>query len=194
MTLSPGAWVGPYKIVSLLGKGGMGEVLLRARRATRPRRRDQILPPHYSAHPDRLRRFEQKARAAAALNHPNILAIHDTGTHEGGPYIVSELLQGRPPRDIGPCETIDCGRGAGSSQFNLRVSGRFELRGSRLTVIAEGFNLFNATNPSSFNIRRLIGSAQSSSANPGFLQPTSFAGDFQEPVQCAGQLALRLSF
>jgi len=101
---------------------------------------------------------------------------------------------GHAPRDIGPCRTINCGRGAGSSLFNLRVSRRFALRGSRFTVIAEGFNLFNASNPSTFNGRRLLGTPQSPSANPDFLQPTSFAGDFQQPVQRAGQVALRWSF
>jgi len=101
---------------------------------------------------------------------------------------------GALPREIGPCRTIYCGRGAGSSQFNLRVSRRFAIGASRLTVIGEGFNLFNASNPSAFNARRLIGTVQSSSANPDFMQPASFAGDFQQPVQRVGQLALRLSF
>ena len=60
----------------------------------------KVLPAAYSANPDRLRRFEQEARAAAALNHPNILAVHDIGTHDGAPYIVSELLQGQTLRDL----------------------------------------------------------------------------------------------
>jgi hypothetical protein len=97
---------------------------------------------------------------------------------------------GQPPREIGPCNTINCGRGAGSSQFNLRISRQFELRRSRLTVIAEGFNLFDARNPSAFNTRRLVGTVQ----NPDFMQPASFSGDFQQPVQRVGQIALRWSF
>jgi hypothetical protein len=101
---------------------------------------------------------------------------------------------GEAPKNIGPCVTINCGRGAGSSQFNLRVSRQCQLRGSRLTVIAEGFNLFNASNPAAFIGRRLLGTAQSSSPNPDFLQPTSFSGDFQQPVQRIGQVALRWSF
>ena len=59
----------------------------------------KVLPAVYSADPDRLRRFEQEARAAAALNHPNILAVHDIGTEAGAPYIISELLQGQTLRD-----------------------------------------------------------------------------------------------
>ena len=99
-----------------------------------------------------------------------------------------------PPRDIGQCRTINCGRGASSTQFDLRMSRRFTLRASHLTVIGEVFNLFNASNPSAFNARRLIGTAQSSSANPTFMQPSSFAGDFQQAVQRVGQIALRWSF
>jgi eukaryotic-like serine/threonine-protein kinase len=99
MALNSGAMLGPYRITALLGSGGMGEVYT----AHDPRLgRDvaiKVLPAAYSADADRLRRFEQEARAAAALNHPAILAVHDIGTHDGAPYIVSELLQGRTLRD-----------------------------------------------------------------------------------------------
>jgi hypothetical protein len=99
MTLESGTRLGPYEIVSLLGAGGMGEVY-RAR-DTRLRRdvAIKVLPASYSADPDRLRRFEQEARAAASLNHPNILAVHDIGSEAGVSYIVSELLQGQSLRD-----------------------------------------------------------------------------------------------
>ena len=99
-SLSPGAQIGPYRILNLLGKGGMGEVY-----GARDERlgRDvavKILPPAYAADSDRLRRFDQEARATAALNHPNILAVYDIGTHQGSPYIVSEVLHGRTLRDM----------------------------------------------------------------------------------------------
>jgi len=58
----------------------------------------KVLPSSFSADPDRLRRFEQEARAAGILNHPNITAVHDIGTHEGAPYVVSELLEGETLR------------------------------------------------------------------------------------------------
>lgn len=94
MALAPGARLGPYEVLSVLGSGGMGEVY----RARDPRlRRDvaiKVLPAAFSTDADRLHRFEQEARAAAALNHPNLLAVYDIGTDAGIPFIVSELLEG----------------------------------------------------------------------------------------------------
>ena len=58
----------------------------------------KVLPASFSSDPDRLRRFEQEARAAGILNHPNILAVYDVGTHDGAPYVVSELLEGETLR------------------------------------------------------------------------------------------------
>jgi hypothetical protein len=93
-----GRTLGHYRIVEQIGEGGMGKVF----RARDDRlQRDvavKIINPTAEGDPDRLRRFEQEARAAAALNHPNILAIYDIGTDGGSPYIVSELLQGRTLR------------------------------------------------------------------------------------------------
>jgi len=94
MALASGTKLGPYELVSLIGAGGMGEVY---------RARDQrlgrdvavkILPASFAADPDRLRRFEQEARAIAALNHPNILGVHDIGEYDGTRFMVCELLEG----------------------------------------------------------------------------------------------------
>jgi eukaryotic-like serine/threonine-protein kinase len=99
MSITLGARLGRYEIRSLLGAGGMGEVY----RARDPKlNRDvaiKVLPAAFSADPERLRRFEQEAQAAGALNHPNILAIYDVATHEGAPYVVSELLEGETLRE-----------------------------------------------------------------------------------------------
>jgi serine/threonine protein kinase/Tol biopolymer transport system component len=94
-----GTVLGRYEIRSQLGAGGMGEVY-RAR--DEKLNRDvavKVLPAALSHDGDRLRRFEQEAQAAGALNHPNILAVYDVGTHDGAPYIVSELLEGEELRD-----------------------------------------------------------------------------------------------
>ncbi len=100
LTLTPGTRLGPYEILADLGVGGMGEVY----RARDPRLgRDvaiKVLPPAFSADVDRLRRFEQEARATAALNHPHILAVYDIGTEAGTTFVVSELLEGKTLRDV----------------------------------------------------------------------------------------------
>src|SRR5580700_9177633 len=94
MSFIPGAKLDSYEIVSLLGVGGMGEVY-RARDSVLKREvAIKVLPAFISQDPERLRRFEQEAQAAAALNHPNILAVYQFGAFEGAPYLVSELLEG----------------------------------------------------------------------------------------------------
>src|SRR5205809_2831656 len=98
MMIAPGTKLGPYEILAPLGAGGMGEVY-RARDTKLGRDvAIKLLPASFSGDPDRLHRFEQEACAAGALNHPNILVIHHIDTHEGAPYIVSELLEGETLR------------------------------------------------------------------------------------------------
>src|ERR1022692_2818287 len=100
MPLTPGTKLEPYEIVSPLGAGGMGEVY-RARDARLGRDVAlKILPESFTQDADRLHRFEQEARAVAALNHPNILAVFDIGRHSGSPFLVSELLEGESLRSV----------------------------------------------------------------------------------------------
>ena len=98
-TLKPGQTLAHYRIERQIGQGGMGEVY----RAQDPRlRRDvaiKVLPEAFAQDPERLRRFEQEARAASALNHPNILTVHDVGIQEATHYLVTELLDGQSLRD-----------------------------------------------------------------------------------------------
>jgi eukaryotic-like serine/threonine-protein kinase len=110
MPLSAGTRLGAYEILSPLGAGGMGEVY----RAHDTRLdRDvaiKVLPADVAEDTDRLRRFEAEARAAAALNHPNILALYDIGCDAGVTYIVTELLDGRTLREVLDAETLAVSR------------------------------------------------------------------------------------
>jgi Tol biopolymer transport system component len=98
MPVATGTRVGPYEIVGWLGAGGMGEVY----RARDPRLGREVaiklIPETFAKDASRLHRFEQEARAAGQLNHPNILTVYDVGTHQGAPYVVSELLEGESLR------------------------------------------------------------------------------------------------
>ena len=100
MSLSAGTHLGPYEVVELIGAGGMGEVYkardLRLGRDVAVK----VMPASFAADPERLRRFEQEARAVASLSHPNILAVHDIGQHAQQPFMVSELLQGESLREV----------------------------------------------------------------------------------------------
>jgi TolB-like protein/tetratricopeptide (TPR) repeat protein len=114
--LAPGSRLGPYQVVALLGVGGMGQVY----RAHDPRLGREVaikvLPRHSPADRMQLRRFEQEARAAGALNHPNLLAVFDVGDQGGVPYVVTELLEGetlgdrlqRGPQPVR--EALECAR------------------------------------------------------------------------------------
>ena len=100
MALNVGTRLGPYEIVAPLGAGGMGEVY-----RTHDSRlgRDvalKVIPRESSGDSERIRRFEQEARAAGTLSHPNVCAVYDVGRHEGSPFVVMELLEGETLREI----------------------------------------------------------------------------------------------
>jgi serine/threonine protein kinase len=99
LALVPGDRLGSYEITAPIGAGGMGEVY---RAKDTKLDRDvaiKVLPRDVSADADRVRRFEQEARATAALSHPNILAVYDIGSTDGMTYVVSELLEGETLRE-----------------------------------------------------------------------------------------------
>jgi serine/threonine-protein kinase len=99
MPLTPGTTIGPYEITGWIGAGGMGEVY----RARDPRLGRavalKVIAENFATDPGRVQRFEQEARAAGRLNHPNIVAVYDTGVSDGRPFIVSELLEGESLRE-----------------------------------------------------------------------------------------------
>jgi serine/threonine protein kinase len=96
--IQPGTRLGRYEIRSLIGEGGMGQVYQATDTALDREVAIKVLPPDLARASDRLKRFEVEAKAAGALNHPNILAIYDVGTHNDAPYVVSELLEGETLR------------------------------------------------------------------------------------------------
>ncbi len=110
MALSAGTRLGPYEILAPLGAGGMGEVY----RAKDPRLgRDvaiKVLPAAFNANPERLRRFEQEARAAAALNHPNIVTIHSVEEADGVRFLTMELVEGQSLADLIPKDGLPLDR------------------------------------------------------------------------------------
>jgi serine/threonine protein kinase len=100
MALTPGSRIGAFEIVASLGSGGMGEVY---RGRDSRLNRDvaiKILPPEFSSSPDRLRRFEQEAQAASALNHPNIITIYEIGSVDSTSYIAMECIDGKTLREL----------------------------------------------------------------------------------------------
>jgi hypothetical protein len=115
MPLAAGAKLDCYVVIGPLGGGGMGEVYRARDSALKREVAIKVLPAFVSQDPDRLRRFEQEAEAAAALNHPNILTVYQLGTFEGAPYLVTEVLEGvtlRQQLEHGPLtvrKAIDCG-------------------------------------------------------------------------------------
>ncbi len=163
VTITPGTKLGDYEVKSLLGSGGMGEVY-RARDSRLGRDvAIKVLPSFLSADSDRLRRFEQEARAAAALNHPNILAVHQMGTYEGAPYLVSELLEGETLREqlnrgrLAVRKTIDYGiqiaRGLAAAHEkgivhrDLKPENLFVTKDGRMKIL--DFGLAKLTQPQS---------------------------------------------
>jgi len=100
MSLAAGSRLGSYEIVAPLGEGGMGEVY-RARHVRLDRDvAVKILPAKYAADAERLRRFQREARSTSALNHPNIVTIHDVDEHDGTPYIAMEVVEGQTLRRL----------------------------------------------------------------------------------------------
>src|SRR5215203_485128 len=98
LDLFPPKSLGPYTILELLGSGGMGEVYLAQDSRLGRRVALKLLPDHFVTNEDRLRRFRQEARAASALNHPNIITIHEIGEAETTHYIVTEFIEGETLR------------------------------------------------------------------------------------------------
>ncbi len=100
MTLAAGSKLGRYEIRSKIGEGGMGEVYLALDEKLGRKVALKILPAELASNQDRMRRFTQEAKAAAALNHPNIAHIYEIGEHDGISFIAMEYVDGYTLRHI----------------------------------------------------------------------------------------------
>ena len=198
VTLMPGAKLGDYEVKSQLGSGGMGEVY-RARDSRLGRDvAIKVLPSFLSTDSERLRRFEQEARAAAALNHPNILAVFQMGTYEGAPYLVSELLEGETLREpirrgrLSVRRAIDYGvqiaRGLAAAHEkgivhrDLKPENLFVTKDGRLKIL--DFGLAKLTQPQSSSAHSAVTFTEGTEA--GVVMGTV---GYMSPEQVRGQTA-----
>ncbi len=190
-----GRVLGHYEIVAFLGAGGMGEVY-RAR-DTRIERdvAVKVLPPAVAAHPERLRLFEQEARAAGALNHPNILGIYDVGIQDGAPYIVYELLEGETLRDrlrkgalsrrkaVEYARQIAIGLAAAHEKSiahrDLKPENLFLTRDGRVKILDFGLAKLIAREESASDETRLSPHLESEGmfGTPGYMAPEQLRGE-----------------
>ena len=200
MALTAGTRLGPYEILAPIGAGGMGEVY-RAR-DTRLQREVavKVLPAGYSTDTDRLHRFEQEARAAAALNHPNIVAIYDVGEHGGAPYVVSELLEGTtlrgrieqfgalPPRKAVEI-ALDVARGLAAAHArgivhrDLKPGNLFVTREGRTKILDFGLAKLTGPDPSQ---TKSSAPTRSPDTDPGMILGTA---GYMAPEQVRGEPA-----
>ena len=195
MPVTTGTHIGPYEIVGWLGAGGMGDVY----RARDPRLGREVaiklIPAAFATDTLRVHRFEQEARAAGQLNHPNILAVYDVGTHAGAPYIVSELLEGESLRSrlqrgpLAPRKAIDYARqtAEGLAAAHDKSIVHRDLKPDNLFITSDGrvkildFGIAKLTQPSDDTARY---SGVSAETEPGMVVGTA---GYMSPEQVRGE-------
>ncbi|HEY1252371.1 MAG TPA: protein kinase [Thermoanaerobaculia bacterium] len=197
MTLQAGSRLGAYEILAPLGAGGMGEVY-RAKDARLGRDvAIKVLPSATAADPDRRARFEQEARSASALNHPNILTIYDIGEYGGTIYIAMELVEGRTLRELlasgEPLPTrklLDVGVQTADGLAKAHASGivHRDLKPENLMISRDGFvkildfGLAKLTEPVS-QAASVLPTAVAAPTQPGTVMGTA---GYMSPEQASG--------
>jgi len=192
ITIQPGTRVGDYEISKLIGSGGMGEVYQAQDLRLSRNVAIKVLPPLVRKDRDRLWRFEQEARAAAALNHPNVVAVYQMGVYQGAPYLVSELLEGSNLRELmkaGPLpwrSAIDYGVqiARGLSAAHAKGITHRDLKPENLIVTKDGH-----VKILDFGLAKLT-----ATSSPGLQHPETEAGlvmgtvGYMAPEQVRGQV------
>ena len=195
LPIAIGTTIGPYEITGWLGAGGMGDVY-RARDGRLGRDvAIKLIAATFAGDPGRVHRFEQEARAAGQLNHPNILVVYDAGVHEGAPYIVSELLEGESLRRrledgaVPAAKAIDLARQAaeglaaahekGITHRDVKPDNLFITRDGRLKIL--DFGIAKLATPAD-NVTRQTGAPTDTAAGTvvgtaGYMSPEQVRGE-----------------
>jgi len=196
VALAPQSRLGPYEIVALLGAGGMGEVY----RARDPRIGREVaiktLPARFGGNTEALRRFEQEARAAGVLNHPNVLAVYDVGSDNGTYYVVSELLEGESlagriargpiPKRKAIQYALEALRGLAAAHDkgivhrDIKPANLFITSDDRIKILDFGLAKLRDPSPSDADATQFMGPA----TNPGIIMGTA---GYMSPEQVRGQ-------
>src|SRR6202158_143109 len=197
MSLAAGSRLGSYEIVAPLGAGGMGEVY-RARDGKLSRELAiKVLPEAMAADSDRRQRFEQEARSASALNHPNILTIYDIGEADGSLYIAMELVEGKTLRELVAAEPLPTKKlldtavqiAEGLSQAHAAGIVHRDLKPENLMISKDGFvkildfGLAKLTEPVSQEMS-VLPTAIAAPTQPGTVMGTA---GYMSPEQASGQ-------
>ncbi len=200
MSLQDGSRLGPYEILNHLESGGMGDVYTAHDSSLRRTVAVKVLPAHLADDGDRLRRLEFEARAAGALSHPNILTVHDLGSHDGAPYLVTELLEGESLSrrlEQGPlpwrkaveltaqvADGLAAAHEKGIVHRDLKLANLFYTRDGRIKIL--DFGLAKLVRTSRLESEKSLAFDSGGTTEPGIVLGTV---DYMSPEQVEGHSA-----